>query len=80
MTDDIRPMLIRPSGLGENPSEVTVAGFCDAAALHSIAGSVFTGDQAAVPHQLRRSREARQRPDFGDDAGSGRLGDAANGL
>ena len=66
--DHIRPMLIRPRRLHQHPSEVSVAGLGDPAALHAIAAGVFRWPPGRCSPSVAAGLETRQRAQFGDDA------------
>jgi len=59
--------------LNQHTSEVSVAGFCNAAALDAFAAGKLAGHQATVAHQLARVRKAAQGTHFRDNRNSGQF-------
>ncbi|MCX6632949.1 MAG: hypothetical protein NTW28_35580 [Candidatus Solibacter sp.] len=78
--DYVRSVLIRPCRLPDDPSEVTIAGFRDASALHPITAAVLARHHTAVAHQFPGVWEARQGTEFGNDGCRRGLRDPTQGL
>lgn len=68
-----------PGGFDQSSASNGIAHFGDAALLAIIAGGVFAGNQAEVPHELAWMSEALEITEFGDEGGGVEDGQAPQG-
>ena len=75
-----RAELIGPRGFNNHSSKMCVAGLGDAALPSFRATGIFTGNQAAVGHELPGGAKTRDLTELGDDGDRGDLRNATKGL